>query len=165
MKVEDIVIIAICAALSMGLGFVKVFEMPNGGDISLWLMPLMFAAVKLNFRNAFVCCLITAIIQLIYAKYLIGFFNIALDYIIPACLVSLLAFFKENKKISFSLAILTLGTLMFSSYVLSGVVNWEVNFIASLIYNITYFAPMFILNTVVLILVLKKTKNIDFNKI
>ncbi|MFV0424902.1 MAG: energy-coupled thiamine transporter ThiT [Bacilli bacterium] len=157
MKVKNMVIIASFAALSVVLSLVKVWQMPNGGSISLYLVPLMFIAFKFDFKSSLTCCLITAILQIILSGYIIGFFQVILDYILPVCAISLFSLVR-NKNVEFIIPVaFVIGILMLGSYVLSGMVYFKVNFIGSVMYNATFFIPTYLIS-IVLMSVLNKIK-------
>ncbi len=153
MKVKDMVIIAIFAGLSIVFSTFKIFQMPNGGSISLYLVPIMFVALKLDFKSSLLCCFIVSIMQIILSGYIIGFFQIFLDYIFPVCLVSLFNFAKNKSTLILLLHSTYIGSLMLASYVVSGVVYWKVNFIGALTYNATFFIPTFVISLVLIIIV------------
>lgn len=157
MKVKNMVIIASFAALSVVLSLVKVWQMPNGGSISLYLVPLMFIAFKFDFKSSLTCCIITAILQIILSGYIIGFFQVILDYILPVCAISLFSLVR-NKNVEFIIPMaFAIGILMLGSYVLSGMVYFKVNFIGSVVYNATFFIPTYLIS-IVLMSVLNKIK-------
>ncbi len=158
--VRDMALIATFAALSIALSFLKVFQMPQGGSITLYLIPIMFIAIRLNFKSAFVCCLIVAIVQVMNG-YILGVFQVGLDYILPVCAISLLAFVKEGKNVKLIIALILVGIIMLSSYVLSGMIYFEASFEASLIYNATFFVPMYVLSSIIALMLTKAVPEFD----
>lgn len=158
MKTKNLVLIAIFAALSLILSMFKVLQMPNGGSVTLYLVPLLFLGLKKNFKVTLTCCLITAILQLIFGGYILGFFQVFLDYIIPVCTVSLIAF-SRNKGLALQiLAIVLITVIMLTSYTISGIVYFKVNFIASVIYNATFLIPTIIVNFLIALTLSKAIK-------
>ncbi len=160
MKTKDVVIIAIFASLSLVLSMIKVFQMPNGGSISLYLVPLMFIAYKRDFKAALLCCFIASILQLVLSNYILGFIQVMLDYILPVCLVSILALMKNKPLALKSSMIVVTGVLILSCYVLSGMLYFGVNFTGSLTYNATFFVPTYIISIVLVTILDKSIKNI-----
>lgn len=161
MKVKNMVIIAIFAALSIVFSTLKVFQMPNGGSITLYLVPLMFVALKLDFKSALLCSFIVSIIQIIMSGYVIGFFQVFLDYILPVCLISLFNFAKDKPLPILLLHSSYIGALMLGCYVVSGMVYWKVDFIGSVVYNATFFIPTYVISMILIIIVNKVMVNID----
>lgn len=157
MNVKKMVTIAIFAALSIVLSFFKVFQMPNGGSITLYLVPLMFIALRYDFKSSLLCCFITAMVQLITSSYIIGFFQVLLDYILPVCAISLISVTRNRPVAIKTFTFLIVGLLMLSFYVISGIIYFKVNFVGSLIYNASFFVPTYII-TIILISLLSKVK-------
>lgn len=157
MNVKKMVTIAIFAALSVVLSMFKVWQMPNGGSITLYLVPLMFIALRYDFKSSLLCCFITALVQLIASSYIIGFFQVLLDYILPVCAISLISITRNKPTSIRSITYVIVGVLMLSSYVVSGMVYFKVNFVGSLIYNATFFIPTYIIS-LILVSLLHKVK-------
>ncbi len=158
MKTRDLIIVANFAALSFVLSFFKVWQMPNGGSISLYLIPLLFIALRKNFKLSLFCCLLTAVLQIIFGGYIIGFFQVLLDYVFPVAFISLLSLVR-NRGLYLQIAVVVIiGVLAMSSYIASGMIYFKVDFLGSLIYNATYFIPTIIINAVVAFIIHYKAK-------
>ncbi|MFV0498714.1 MAG: energy-coupled thiamine transporter ThiT [Bacilli bacterium] len=150
MKTKQMVVIAIFASLSIVLSMIKVWQMANGGSISLYLVPLMFVAFKTDFKSTLLCCTLTSIVQIILSGYVVGFFQVFLDYILPVCAISLLSIVRNRNLFTISITSMFVGILMLSSYVISGMIYFKTPFIGSLIYNATFFIPTFLISIIII---------------
>lgn len=72
--------IAIAAALSLILGFFKVYRMPEGGSVSLAMLPVLFVALRRGVVPGVTCGIIAGFLQMIPDPFLVHPFQIILDY-------------------------------------------------------------------------------------
>ena len=148
-KTKEIVNIALIAAIAFVLSLFVVFRMPQGGSITLYLLPLFFVAFNDSLKvNVFVA-LVTATLQVLLGGYVINPIQVILDYYLPVMFICTSQVFKMNKYVNLSIGSL----LAMMSYVISGMVFFEVPFIPSIIYNATFFIPTIIINLILFMMV------------
>ena len=129
---------AIMVALATVLSFVKVFDMPYGGSITLFSMvPIMFAGFAFGPKAGLLTgvvygaiqCIIGASNSLAYLTESIFLFVVCLlfDYIIAFSVLGLSGAFKKsvkNPQLSFGLGVLVAGLLRYVCHFVSGWIVW-----------------------------------------
>ena len=74
---------AIMVALSLVLGLIKVFELPNGGSITLEMLPLLLFCTRWGIKNGFLACFAFGILQVfVQSAVAYGWQSILLDYVL-----------------------------------------------------------------------------------
>ena len=74
---------AIMVALSLILGLIKVFELPQGGSITLEMLPLLLFCVRWGMKNGFLACFAFGILQVfVQGAVAYGWQSILLDYVL-----------------------------------------------------------------------------------
>lgn len=83
----------IMIALALVLGMLKPYEFPNGGSISLEMLPLFLFCVRWGFGRGLLACTAFGILQVfVQGAVAYGWVSIILDYIVafmPLCLCGL----------------------------------------------------------------------------
>lgn len=117
--------IAILAAMSFILGMVEFFSLPQGGGVSLVMVPIVILAFRRGLIAGLAGGLIVGLLSL-FVGHLYFPLQIILDYPLPFALIGLSSIFiLKNKKKSFTwyvLGILFAGTLKYLCHVLSGAI-------------------------------------------
>lgn len=109
---------ALCIALSIALSFVKLFALPQGGSVSLSMLPLMVFALRRGGPLGVAAGAVTGLLHLFLGGYVVHPMQAMLDYPIASSAIGLAGFFQDKKY--FGMAV---GTIMnMSSSVLSGVI-------------------------------------------
>lgn len=151
---------AIMAALSIVLSYIVIFRMPQGGSVSLVLLPLIFLSLR---RGPVWGCTAGAIcggVQLMFGGYFLNPLQVLFDYVFCFGTVGFAGFFakplqnslKEKKQgqiFAYTLAASFLGAFMaYLNNVISGIVFYgeytpkgQSVFAYSTIYNATYMIP------------------------
>lgn len=126
-------------ALGTILSFVKLWDMPFGGSITLFsLLPLAVLAYKYGIKWGMLCSFIFALLQTILgaATSPAAFFAVNgmslvlmcfLDYILAFFVLGFTGMLKnklKNQTLAFSLGILITGLLRLACHFLSGVILW-----------------------------------------
>lgn len=133
-----ITISAIMIALATVLSFVKVFDMPYGGSITLFSMvPIMFVGFAYGAKAGLLSGVVYGIIQCIlgasnslaYLTETISLFIVCLlfDYIIAFAVLGLAGAFKKsvkNPQVAFGLGALAAGLLRYICHFVSGWIVW-----------------------------------------
>ncbi len=145
MQTKQIVLIGFISAITLVLSLLKVFSMPQGGSITLYLIPLYFVAFNFDFKSCFFVAIVTATLQIMFGGYILNPIQVILDYYLPILFITTCGIYRLNKYVN----ILIGSVLAMASYVLSGMIFFEVDFIPSIIYNATFFIPTIIINVII----------------
>ncbi|MFW5998913.1 MAG: energy-coupled thiamine transporter ThiT [Halanaerobiaceae bacterium] len=162
--------IGIAVAIAAVLNFFPLWRMPQGGSISLEMLPILFVALRWGGKPGLMAGLVYGLIQLVVNPYIIHPVQLIMDYPLPFMMLGTAGFFvirkNRGRDISYYkvfLAVLTASFLRFVVHVLSGVVFFSSYapegqnvWIYSIIYNGSYLVPSLIISYVVLILILKR---------
>lgn len=74
---------AVMVALAQILGYLKLYELPQGGSITLSMLPIFFFAVRWGLKDGLLCSLVFGILQLLLdGGFAIGWQSMLGDYII-----------------------------------------------------------------------------------
>jgi len=148
-KTREIVNIAIIAALAFLLSLFELFRMPQGGSVTLYLVPLFFVAFNDDLKTNVFVALVTATLQVLLGGYVLNPLQVILDYYLPVMLICTCQIFRMNRYVN-----LAIGSLLaMMSYVISGMIFFEVPFIPSITYNATFFIPTLIINVIVFLII------------
>ena len=119
---------AVCIAMSFALSYIKMWEMPQGGSITLAsLLPLMIFSYMFGVKKGVFAGMIYSILQAIQDPWLIHPAQFLLDYPVAFAAIGLAGMFRnvkafENKpQIAFALGGIVASLLRFLSHILSGV--------------------------------------------
>lgn len=119
---------AVCIAMSFALSYIKMWEMPQGGSITLAsLLPLMIFSYMFGVKKGVFAGMIYGILQAIQDPWLIHPAQFLLDYPVAFAAIGLAGIFRsvkafENKpQIAFALGGIVASLLRFLSHILSGV--------------------------------------------
>lgn len=149
---------AVCAAMATILGFLKLFEMPQGGSVSLAMVPILFIAIKRGPVAGCACGVLYGIISVVFAGTVYHPASIFLDYIFAFGALGVAGFFpKTTKGIAlgsiagvcgrFVFSVIS-GATIFATYAPAGQNPW----VYSIIYQGTYMVPELVLAIVVLVI-------------
>ncbi|MBJ8325196.1 energy-coupled thiamine transporter ThiT [Streptococcus pacificus] len=169
LKLSVLTEVAIMAALAIILDKIVLFHMPQGGSVSLTMLPIFILAYRRGLAAALTGGLLVGFIQLFFGGYYLSVPQVLLDYILSYGAVGLAGIFynqfkasKNNQMLFLSLGILvgSLGRL-FSNF-LAGIVFWSDYapkgtpvWIYSLTYNASYLVPSAIIALILLVILLK----------
>ncbi|MFA9397269.1 MAG: energy-coupled thiamine transporter ThiT [Clostridiaceae bacterium] len=136
--------VGIAVALATVLGLFKVFQMPQGGSITIGSMvPVILIALFYGPEVGFLTGFLVGLINLIISPYILHPVQVLFDYPLPFMALGLAGYFKNNKYLATVVAILgrylchiISGVVFFSEY--AGTQN---PIIYSILYNLTYLAP------------------------
>lgn len=156
---------AIMVALAVVLSFVRVWTMPQGGTISLTMLPLFLLAFRRGPWAGIVGGAVYGLVSLIFDGVIYHPMSIFLDYVFAYGLLGVAGFFKlSGWGIT---AGVTVGTaLRYVSSVLSGALLFaeyagdQNPWVYSLGYNATYMLPELVICVVALVLLFKQAKRV-----
>ncbi|MBS3949211.1 MAG: energy-coupled thiamine transporter ThiT [Peptococcaceae bacterium] len=151
--------IAVMVAFAYLLSLFRVGEMPQGGSVSLQMLPLFVVALRWGGVPGLVAGLLFSGIKMMVDPYIVHPVQALLDYPLAFATVGLAGFFKEKP-----LAGITIGGLSrFFMHFLAGVVFFgeyagpgQSVYAYSLLYNITYMGPETIIALLTAPLVLRR---------
>ena len=86
---------AILIALAQILSFLKVYEFPQGGSVTLEMLPVFFYCLRWGFAPGMIASVAYGILQLIFGFYAWHWQSIFGDYLIAFSLLGLCGLFKN----------------------------------------------------------------------
>ncbi|MBW5469980.1 energy-coupled thiamine transporter ThiT [Brevibacillus formosus] len=167
---------AMMAALAIVFGQIKVFEMPQGGSVSLVMVPIALIAVRRGLAAGVITGLVVGFLQLLLGSTVVHPVQLLLDYPLAFGVLGLAGLFRLSGYEGTKQRIMVLwsglfigvigrfvchflsGIIWFGSYAPEGIPAWKY----SLFYNITYLLPEMIIAGVVLTVVLSSASQLLF---
>ena len=159
-----------------GIAFASVFT--AGGSIGFAMVAVLIIAYRRGWLPAICTGLIMGLLDLITKSYLITFWQVLLDYILPYALVGCAGFFKplfdksegDKKKIVFlCVGAVVGGLLKFLSHFIVGMLVWapmgydwaiQNEALYSFAYNIAFTGPSIVLSAIVLVVLYKRAPKV-----
>ena len=124
----------ITVSLSFALSYVKLWEMPQGGSVTLFsMLPIMLFSYVYGAKKGMLIGFIYGMLQAVQDPYIIHPAQFLLDYPVAYALTGFAGALKDVKvldkipQLKFALSALTGGTLRFVAHVLSGVFAFGAN--------------------------------------
>lgn len=162
--------ISLMTALAVILDKLVIYQMPQGGGISLVMLPILLITFQRGLRSGLITGLLTGTIQLLFGGYFLNIFQVLCDYLLAYAAVGLAGVVPlnfKNQTSKFTTLILggiiggtarlffhTLsGIIFYADYAPEGTPVW----LYSLTYNTSYLIPSTIL-ALVLICILSLRK-------
>lgn len=169
---------AVCIAMSFALSYIKFFELPQGGSLTLAsLVPLMLYSYMFGTKKGVLAGLVYGVLQALQDPWIIHPAQFLLDYPVAFSAIGLAGMFADFKaldklpQVKFTLGAIVASLLRFVSHVLSGVFafnsfaqeNGINEWVYSLGYNSFVFADIAIAIAVGVIIFCSKTfiKQVD----
>ncbi|HFI0038852.1 TPA: energy-coupled thiamine transporter ThiT [Streptococcus suis] len=163
--------IAIFSAISLVFDKVPLFTMPQGGSVSLVMLPILLIALRHGLTAGLLTGGIVGTIQLFYGGYFLNIFQVFLDYDLSyagigfaGLLSPLLTKQKDLKQASLIICLAGLlggsirllatflsGIIFYADYAPAGTPVWLYSFT----YNISYILPSTIIACILLIILYK----------
>ena len=148
---------ALMIALATVLGQIKVFEMPQGGSVTLFsILPIVVCAYLLGTRRGVMAGFCVGLINLIFGPYVIHPVQLLMDYPIAFGALGLAGLTRNSKNgltkgyivglIGRYICAVLSGVIFFGAYAPEGFNAWT----WSLWYNLTYLAAEGIITVIVL---------------
>ena len=157
-NVKTITRIGVVAAITTILSMITVYQLPAGGSISLYLIPLIICSLNMKFAEGFFLAIVCATLQIIFGGFVLNPIQVILDYYLPLVLItSLPTLVKGNYKY---LLVLVGFCIALLSYIISGMIFFETLFAASFAYNASFFIPTIIISLPVAYLVNKRVERL-----
>lgn len=129
---------ALSIALAVVLSYFKLFSMPQGGSVSLTLLPLLIFAFRNGWRYGIFVGAVTGLLRLMLGGYVVHPLQALLDYPVASGLIGIAGFFPREKWLgvlcacfaNFAATVLS-GVVFFASYAPEGTNIW----LYSILYN------------------------------
>ena len=142
---KQLVVAALCIALSFVLSYIKIYELPNGGSITpASMLPILLFAYIYGPAKGFLVAFAYSLLQMTQGMYIVHWAQFLLDYVFAFTVLGAAGFFRKN----FLSGILAGGLLRYLCAFLSGVIFFaeyapegQSPFVYSLLYNASYMVP------------------------
>ncbi len=148
----------ITVAMSFGLSYIKLWEMPQGGSVTLMsLLPVMIFSYIYGTKKGVFVCLIYGVLQAIQDPWIIHPAQFLLDYPLAFASIGLSGMFAKVKafeklpQVAFLLGGLFAGVMRFISHVLSGVFAFPSTDMSPWLFSLAYNSFVFVDIAIVLI--------------
>ncbi len=170
-RLQFLLEVSILAALSFILDLIVIFQMPQGGSITLSMLPIIVMAFRWGLVGGMLTGFISGLLQLITGGKVFHVIQALMDYTLAYTLVGVAAitsvwlFKSMAKKNKFSMSIAIIvgtiigGLLRYLIHVIGGVVFFAAYapegqpvWLYSLVYNASYMIPATILSAIVAVL-------------
>ena len=116
-----------CVALSFALSYIKLFEMPQGGSVTLFsMLPIMLFSYIYGMKKGLLVGVIYGLLQAVQDPYIIHPAQFLLDYPMAFALTGFAGIltysklFKKAPQLRFGISVILGGTFRFASHVLAG---------------------------------------------
>ena len=131
---------AAMVALAMVLGYIKFFELPQGGSITIGMLPIFLFAVRFGLGKGLLCSIAYGILQLIFdGAYAWGWTSMILDYLVAYGVLGFAGLFAGKKWGIFAGTVLGC-VLRFIVHYISGVTIYRIS-APTEIFNHTFTDP------------------------
>lgn len=154
---------SLCIALSVALSFVKLFALPQGGSVSLGMLPIFIFAIRRGGTAGISAGLAVGLLKLFLGGYVIHPVQALLDYPVANALIGTAGFFRINTYLGVVTAsFLNLfasvlsGVVFFSEYAPDGMNVWLYSFI----YNASVVIPEAVICASLIYFILPRLDNI-----
>ncbi|AUS96829.1 energy-coupled thiamine transporter ThiT [Clostridium thermosuccinogenes] len=136
---------AVAVAAAFLLSYIKLFELPTGGTITIAsMLPIFVFSYIYGPRAGILAGLVYGILQLVQGAYVVHWAQMLLDYPIAFAVLGLAGLFKRNIYLGAAVG----GTARFISHFLTGVIFFgefapegQSVWLYSLTYNLSYMLP------------------------
>ena len=165
-------IAGICISLSFVLSYVKLFDPPTGGSITLAsLLPVMLFAYVYGMKKGLLIGFIYGVLQAVQEPWIVHPAQFLLDYPIAFSMVGLAGalssfnLFKNLPALKFSICAVIAVFFRFISSVLAGIFAWEADLALSLTLNSVILLDVILVVIVGVILFSSKTFRKELNRL
>jgi thiamine transporter len=146
--------IGVAVALSMILSMIRVYRMPQGGSVSLEMLPIFYVALRSGGGVGILAGLAFGLVKLLLGPYIVHPLQLILDYPLAFAFLGLAGFFRRYQVIGIILGGLgrflmhvVSGAVFFATYAPEGTNVW----LYSATYNASYIVPELIISIIVML--------------
>ena len=132
LSTKEIAYAGVCVSMSFALSYIKLWDMPNGGALTLGsLLPLALYSYAFGLKKGLFVGFCYSLLQAIQDPWIIHPAQFLLDYPIAFTSVGLAgifkncALFKQNTRLKLGLGCASVGIFRYTAHVLSGVFAFE----------------------------------------
>ena len=153
---------AIMVALAQILAYLKLYELPQGGSITLAMVPIFFFAVRWGWKKGLGCAFVFGLLQLLLdGGFAIGWQSMLGDYLIAFGVLGLAGIFTGKPYSIFAGTVVgsvarflvhwVVGATIWAEYMPDEFFGMTMTspWIYSLLYNIAYMGPNIIITLVI----------------
>lgn len=152
--------IGVALALAVVLGMIRIYRMPQGGSVSLEMVPIFYIALKQGVLPGILTGLLYGVLQLFLGAYIVHPFQLILDYPLAYGLIGFSGLLQETvrrRPVPSMIAVFVLlgSILRLFSHLFSGVIFfsqyapesfWGLSiggnpYLYSFLYNISFLLP------------------------
>lgn len=163
--------IGVAVALAVVLNFLKLWRMPQGGSVSLEMLPILIIAFRWGIGAGMFSGLTYGLLQLMFGAYIIHPVQLIMDYPLPYMVLGAAGVFEIRKNeiikpVRMLGAVLAAAVLRLIVHILSGVIFFgsyapegQNVWVYSTIYNASFLIPTTIVTYIVLLIVMKALEN------
>ncbi len=133
---------AIFVALAQVLGYIKLFELPQGGSVGIGMLPIFIYCARWGFGPAMLASFAYSILQLLLdGAYAWGWQSIIGDYILAFTVLGFAGLFHKNKN-GFFIGSVVGAAARFLVHYLTGVLVWG-EYMPETFFGMTMTTPWF----------------------
>lgn len=153
-KVQTLVEVSLAAAVALVLSLLPVWRMPQGGSVSLAMIPIFVIALRRGTKAGFVAGGLLGVLKLLFGAFMLHPVQVILDYPLPFALLGLAGLFPAKPFLG-----IILGSCgRFVSHVLAGVVFFAAyapEGVSPLVYSLTYNASYLVFEVILALVVIR----------
>jgi len=145
--------VAIAAALAMILSMLRLFRGPQGGSVTLEMVPIFVVSLRHGLRPGLWSGMLLGLLKLLLGAYVVHPVQFVMDYPLPFAMLGLAGLFYKRP----ILGVIIGSAARYVVHVLAGVIFWAAYapegtnpWIYSLSYNASYLLPSAILSILVI---------------
>ena len=117
---------AIMVALATALGYLKLFELPQGGSVGIGMLPILLFCSRWGWKQSFLVSFACGLLQLLFdGAFALGPLSMLLDYLLAYGVLGAACFFRGGR-IRFCLGIFAACFLRFLMHFISGVTVFRI---------------------------------------
>lgn len=147
--------VGVAVALAAVLSLIRVFRMPQGGSVSLEMVPIIYVALRRGAGTGILAGLVLGMVKLILEPFVVHPIQFLMDYPLAFGLLGVAGFFSRlplagvfaGSAGRFLMHLLS-GVIFFASYAPEGSNVW----VYSATYNASYMVPELVIASIVVLL-------------
>ena len=155
----------ILIALAFILSYIKIFDAPNGGSVTLAsMLPIVIISFRHGTKWGVLSGFVYSILQMIQGfdpppvqSFIMFALVVLLDYIIAFSVIGFAGSFNfiKNKAVAACIGTFSVITIRGICHIISGTIVWQTAWAGSIAYNLGYIIPEAIITTVAAYFVFK----------
>jgi len=164
MRLKILIEGALSVALSIALSYIKLFSLPQGGSVSLSMLPLLVFALRRGGVLGMTAGATAGFMHIFLGGYIVHPLQALLDYPVASAALGLAGFFRNKKYLGITAGVIAnmfssvlSGVFFFSSYAPKGMNVW----LYSVVYNGSAVIPEGVICGILLYLIWPRIKNLS----